>query len=145
MFENMTALLSQNLALFTFVAGILGLIVGSFLNVVVHRLPIMMEREWRAQCALTQDQPLPETESVRFDLIEPRSRCPHCAHQITALENIPLLSYVWLRGKCQVAREISEDGSAAAGGELGWTSPGQFVPEFEEAMEKLPIGGARFM
>lgn len=96
----MTALLSHNAALFTLVAGILGLIVGSFLNVVVHRLPIMMEREWRAQCALTQGQPLPETESVRFDLIEPRSRCPHCAHQVTALENIPLLSYVWLRGKC---------------------------------------------
>ena len=80
-------------------AGLLGLCVGSFLNVVIHRLPKMMEREWQAQCAelrgevtLTADAPL--------SLARPRSRCPECGHPISALENIPLFSYLMLRGKC---------------------------------------------
>ncbi len=79
---------------------LLGLLIGSFLNVVAYRLPVMMERDWKQQCLeyLHPDQ-TPET-AERFDLIIPRSRCPACGHQITALENVPVLSYLFLRGKC---------------------------------------------
>jgi leader peptidase (prepilin peptidase) / N-methyltransferase len=82
-----------------FVVCLLGLIVGSFLNVVIYRLPIMMEREWRAQCAELLNVSAPST-SESFNLSQPRSRCPHCGHQITVLENIPILSFIWQRGKC---------------------------------------------
>ena len=78
---------------------VLGLLVGSFLNVVIHRLPVMLDREWRIQAAELEGRPAPQFE--RFDLIAPRSRCPRCGHPITALENIPLLSYAWLQGKCR--------------------------------------------
>ncbi len=82
--------------------GVLGLMVGSFLNVVIHRLPKMMEMGWRQQCAeLLQrgaDQPEPP---VPYNLIVPRSACPHCGHAISAWENIPILSYALLRGKCR--------------------------------------------
>lgn len=79
---------------------LLGLLIGSFLNVVAYRLPVMMERDWKVQCLeyLHPDQTIEPTE--RFDLIIPRSRCPACGHKITALENIPVLSYLFLRGKC---------------------------------------------
>ena len=78
--------------------SLLGLLVGSFLNVVIHRLPKMMENEWRNQCAeLHGDAPI---EDEPFSLIRPRSRCPNCGHPISALENIPILSWLWLRGKC---------------------------------------------
>ena len=80
------------------VAGLLGLCVGSFLNVVIHRLPRMMEREWHAQCAdLRGETPLP---AEVLSLARPRSHCPSCGHQITVLENIPIVSYLILRGKC---------------------------------------------
>ena len=72
--------------------------VGSFLNVVIYRLPKMMEREWQTQCAELNGQPLVDHEP--FNLVLPRSACPHCQHPISALENIPLLSYLFLRGKC---------------------------------------------
>lgn len=83
-------------------ALLLGLVVGSFLNVVIHRLPLMMERDWQRQCReLTADgAPLPEQEASTFNLVVPRSRCPACGHRITAIENIPLLSYLFLRGRC---------------------------------------------
>ncbi len=78
--------------------GLLGLLVGSFLNVVIHRLPKMMENEWRNQCAeLHGDAPI---EDEPFSLVRPRSRCPSCGHPISALENIPILSWLWLRGRC---------------------------------------------
>jgi leader peptidase (prepilin peptidase)/N-methyltransferase len=80
----------------------LGLAVGSFLNVVIHRLPKMMEREWQLQCAELRGETPPA--QVRFDLTTPRSRCPSCGHQIAALENIPLASYLWLRGKCSACQ-----------------------------------------
>jgi leader peptidase (prepilin peptidase) / N-methyltransferase len=79
-------------------AALLGLFVGSFLNVVVYRLPKMMELEWAAQAAELRGEAAPEQE--RFNLATPRSRCPHCGHLISALENIPLVSYVLLRGRC---------------------------------------------
>jgi leader peptidase (prepilin peptidase)/N-methyltransferase len=75
-----------------------GLCVGSFLNVVIHRLPKMMEREWRAECAALAGQPAPEEPPL--SLVAPRSRCPSCGHGITALENIPLVSWLVLRAKC---------------------------------------------
>ena len=81
-------------------AGLLGLAVGSFLNVVIHRLPKMMEREWRSQCAELLDTETPPEQQQPFNLVVPRSRCPNCDHQITALENIPVLSYSVLRGRC---------------------------------------------
>jgi leader peptidase (prepilin peptidase)/N-methyltransferase len=80
-------------------AGLLGLCVGSFLNVVIHRLPRMMEIDWQRQCAELRGETVPAEES--YNLARPRSRCPHCGHHITALENIPLISYLLiLRGKC---------------------------------------------
>ncbi|MDJ0881270.1 MAG: A24 family peptidase [Gammaproteobacteria bacterium] len=78
---------------------ILGLLVGSFLNVVIYRLPIMMQREWRGDCLEFLEQ-TEETETEKYNLVVPRSRCSKCGHQITALENIPLLSYLFLGGKC---------------------------------------------
>ncbi len=79
--------------------ALLGLFVGSFLNVVIHRLPRMMEREWNEQAAELRGEPPPAQE--RFNLATPRSRCPHCGHQISTLENIPLLSFVLQRGRCR--------------------------------------------
>ena len=83
-------------------ALVLGLLVGSFLNVVIHRLPQMLEADWRAQCCDLLEQPQPETET--FNLVTPRSRCPHCGHGIRAWENIPVLSYLLLRGRCSACR-----------------------------------------
>ena len=75
-----------------------GLCVGSFLNVVIHRLPKMLERGWREECAELAGQPLAPQEA--YNLVVPRSGCPKCGHRITALENIPLISWLALRGKC---------------------------------------------
>jgi leader peptidase (prepilin peptidase)/N-methyltransferase len=86
-------------AVFALAAGLLGLMVGSFLNVVIHRLPIMMERDWAAQCAELKGEAAPVVEPL--SLARPRSRCPHCGHQITALENIPVISWLVLRGRCK--------------------------------------------
>ncbi len=94
----MLLLLQTSPLTFSLVAGVLGLLVGSFLNVVIHRLPIMLEREWRAQCAELNEQPV--DTGTRYNLLVPRSACPHCGHAITALENIPVISYLFLRGKC---------------------------------------------
>jgi leader peptidase (prepilin peptidase)/N-methyltransferase len=92
--------LQQNTPLFLFTVALLGLSVGSFLNVVIYRLPIMMEREWKTQCReLLQLSPEEEQEEP-FNLVRPRSRCPHCGHAISAGENIPILSYLFLRGRC---------------------------------------------
>lgn len=87
---------------FVLCLALLGLLVGSFLNVVIHRLPQMMERDWLAQCAELRGESA--TDGETFNLSTPRSRCPHCGHQITALENIPVLSYLFLGGKCRSCR-----------------------------------------
>lgn len=81
-------------------AGLLGLAVGSFLNVVIHRLPKMMEHDWRSQCAEILDDAAPPEQRPAYNLVVPRSRCPNCDHPITALENVPVVSYVALRGRC---------------------------------------------
>lgn len=96
-------LLAEQPAYFITLAAVLGLLVGSFLNVVVHRLPIMLERQWQreAQEALG----LPTTEYQRFNLSLPASHCPHCGHAIRAWENIPLLSYLALRGRCSACKQ----------------------------------------
>jgi leader peptidase (prepilin peptidase)/N-methyltransferase len=80
------------------IAGLFGLLFGSFLNVVIHRLPIMMQRESDNYVAAESGKPEPHTE--RYNLVVPRSACPHCKHQITAAENIPVVSWLVLRGKC---------------------------------------------
>jgi len=82
--------------------AIFGLCIGSFLNVVIHRLPLMMERGWRAESAELLGVTIPEQAPLTLSV--PRSRCPSCGHQITWYENIPLLSYLWLRGKCSACK-----------------------------------------
>jgi len=96
----MQVLFSESPLLFIGMASILALLIGSFLNVVIYRLPVMMERDWRAQCDEISSTPADDLPEGRFDLTVPRSRCPTCDHQITALQNIPVLSYLFLGGKC---------------------------------------------
>lgn len=83
--------------------GLLGLLTGSFLNVVIHRLPLMMERGWRDECAAIVGSPPVEHEPL-FNLSTPRSRCPHCEHPIAAWDNIPILSWLLLGGRCRHCR-----------------------------------------
>jgi len=81
-----------------FLASILGLLIGSFLNVVVYRLPKMLEQQWANECAeLSGKTPEP---SETFNLVLPRSRCPHCGHAIRWYENVPVISYLFLQGRC---------------------------------------------
>ncbi len=82
----------------TAIAGLFGLMIGSFLNVVIHRLPKMMQRESDNYVAHESGKPLPHTD--RYNLVMPRSACPHCNHQIAAWENVPVISYLLLKGKC---------------------------------------------
>jgi leader peptidase (prepilin peptidase)/N-methyltransferase len=79
---------------------LLGLVVGSFLNVVILRLPRMMAEEWRRDCAEVDAERSVEDRAPRLSLSSPGSHCPHCGHAITALENVPILSYLFLRGRC---------------------------------------------
>lgn len=81
-------------------AGIIGLLFGSFLNVVIYRIPKMMERQWAAECADLSGKPVSDAESERFNLLVPRSRCSNCGHVICWYENIPVFSYLFLKGKC---------------------------------------------
>ena len=84
------------------VFGILGLLIGSFLNVVIYRLPLMLEAQWKAECADLNGQEVADSET--FNLLMPRSRCPTCGHAIPWFENIPVLSYLALRGRCSACK-----------------------------------------
>lgn len=92
-------LLGESRHAFAALAGIFGLMVGSFLNVVVYRLPLMLEREW-SELAREQLGLPPAPAGPRFNLMLPHSACPRCSHRIRAWENVPVLSYIGLRGKC---------------------------------------------
>ncbi len=85
-----------------FVLALLGLCIGSFLNVVIHRLPLMMERGWRLESADLLGVAI--ADSPPITLSTPRSRCPSCGHQIHWYENIPIASYLWLRGRCSACK-----------------------------------------
>ena len=102
--NEMVNLLSQHPNYFYGLVLVLGLLVGSFLNVVIHRLPIMMERQFKQEAGeyfeLSQLTTETENES-NYNLVVPRSACPKCQHNISALENIPVISYLWLKGKCR--------------------------------------------
>jgi leader peptidase (prepilin peptidase) / N-methyltransferase len=99
---SVVSILESSSAFLVTVAVFFGLAVGSFLNVVILRLPKMMERQWRAECAeLAESASVPEK---KFNLAVPRSSCPACGHGITALENIPVLSYLALKGKCSACK-----------------------------------------
>ncbi len=101
--------LKDNPEFFLAIVFLFSLLVGSFLNVVIHRIPIMMKREWKSDCVAFlaeeddseehKSEALNEEQEV-FNLSVPRSRCPSCGHKITALENIPVISWLFLRGKC---------------------------------------------
>jgi leader peptidase (prepilin peptidase)/N-methyltransferase len=91
--------LQQNSNIFISLSVIFGLVVGSFLNVVIHRLPKIMEREWHNNCLELQGKEAPE--ATQYTLAKPRSACPLCGHKISALENIPVISYLFLKGKCR--------------------------------------------
>jgi leader peptidase (prepilin peptidase) / N-methyltransferase len=100
------ALLASSPGFFVGACFVLGLVLGSFLNVVIHRVPIMMERQWREQCAEIEHPdhaatlPAHPPAKQPFNLIVPRSACPACKAPITALQNIPIVSYLVLRGRC---------------------------------------------
>lgn len=86
-------------------AAVLGLLVGSFLNVVIYRLPVMLEREWRGQCEEFLNVPNATTAPAEpFNLATPRSRCPSCGSPIKAWENIPVVSYLLLKGRCSACK-----------------------------------------
>lgn len=125
MFSEVLALAQAVPALFISCVVLLGLIVGSFLNVVIHRLPKMMDREWRVFCAELGEQTLPAEEM--FNLTTPRSRCPSCANPVRAIDNIPIFSYLLLRGKCHhcgvpisMRYPIVEALSGALSGYIAW-------------------------
>ena len=98
-FIELSSVLQQNSAVFITLSVIFGLMVGSFLNVVINRLPKMMEREWHNNCLDLQGKEI--TETSKYSLVSPRSACPSCGHMISALENIPVISYLALKGKCR--------------------------------------------
>lgn len=94
-------LLSTSTLWLVLVTGLFSLLVGSFLNVVIYRLPIMLERQWKSECREWLGSHEDDAESQKFNLVVPRSQCPTCGHKITALENIPVVSYLVLGGKCR--------------------------------------------
>ena len=119
------AFLSQHSPYLVAVAVLVGLVVGSFLNVVIHRLPKMLERRWRAECAELAGTEVPDSHP--YNLIVPRSACPKCGHGIAAHENVPLVSYLALGGKCSkcgapisARYPVVEALSGAVAGYIAW-------------------------
>jgi leader peptidase (prepilin peptidase)/N-methyltransferase len=100
--SDLFGLLREQPAFFIGVATVFGMMVGSFLNVVIHRLPKMMEQEWLCNCAELRGEEPPQHSP--YNLVSPRSACPHCGHAIRAWENIPVLSYLALKGKCAACK-----------------------------------------
>lgn len=96
----MAELLAQSPLIFTVAVFLFALLVGSFLNVVIYRLPLMMYREWQEQCEELQKAETPELPDKPFNLAVPRSACPSCGARINAWQNIPVISYLLLQGKC---------------------------------------------
>lgn len=121
---------ASNLMIWVGLAALFGLLIGSFLNVVIHRLPRMIERDWRQQCQELAGVE-PEAPAEPFNLMLPRSACPHCGHAISAWENVPVVSYLWLRGKCASCRAkisgrypmVELLSSVAAGGAVAHFGP----------------------
>lgn len=101
-FTEISDMLQQNKPLFITISVVFGLIVGSFLNVVIYRLPKMMQRAWHNNCLELQGQDLPEQS--KFTLFKPRSACPSCGHKISALKNIPIISYLALKGRSKCCK-----------------------------------------
>jgi leader peptidase (prepilin peptidase)/N-methyltransferase len=97
------SLLAASPGLFACAAALLGLAIGSFLNVVIHRLPLMLERRWRAELADATGAPAPPA-AEKYNLVVPRSRCPGCNAAIRALHNVPVVSWLALRGRCATCR-----------------------------------------
>jgi len=121
------SLLAASPALFAVVTALFGLLIGSFLNVVIHRLPLVLERQWRAQCADVTGQTLPAARGEPLGLVRPRSRCPACQAPIRAIHNIPVLSYLALGGRCASCRApiplrypVVELATAAASAAVAW-------------------------
>ena len=96
----MAELFTQAPAVFIAVAFAFALIIGSFLNVVIYRLPLMMQRDWHEQCDELSKEPAPDLPEGKFNLVVPRSRCPSCGAAIKAWQNIPVLSYLLLGAQC---------------------------------------------
>jgi leader peptidase (prepilin peptidase)/N-methyltransferase len=94
------SIILQSPILVTLLAGIVGLLVGSFLNVVIYRFPIMMQRGWRNECEAFLELPITKHIPATFNLSLPRSHCPQCEKGIKFYQNIPVFSYLFLRGKC---------------------------------------------
>jgi len=114
-------------AVFPWVMLVLGLCVGSFLNVVIHRLPKMMERAWREECAELAGAPPARPDEGRYNLLVPRSACPACGRRIAPLENVPVLSWLWLRARCagcgariSARYPLVELAAGAIGGYAAW-------------------------
>ncbi|MFP4640115.1 MAG: prepilin peptidase [Guyparkeria sp.] len=112
--SELQAFFQQHPATWIAVASLFGLLVGSFLNVVINRLPVMMERQWKRECrALLAGEDAPaETDEEPFNLVRPRSACPECGAPVRAWQNIPVISWLWLRGRC-----------ASCGKPISWQYP----------------------
>ena len=122
--DAIAGLLTRPLA-FVALCALLGLVVGSFLNVVIHRLPKILERQWQRECAELRGEVA--AEAPRYNLVVPPSACPACNHRIRALENVPVLSYLALRGRCSACGArialrypAVEALSAVLSGYVGW-------------------------